>query len=275
MNQSKKPKISIIIPTKNEEKNIARLLKSIINSPPYNPNIIEIVVVDNPNTADQTREIVKSFVNVQLFVTGPERSSQRNFGAEKSNGEYIYFVDADMEFSNNLLETILQNLNESIALIVPERVSGKSLYCRAINIEKQIYDQNPIISAARVFLRERFLAIGGYNIDMISGEDWDLDRRYRRQENNLKNQVRFLNSFIYHHEEDLGFITSIKKKIYYAKQIKNYNIGIQNEVNPIYRLLILFSRPDLIITDILAFMYLVTLKFSQFGIGFLTYKFIK
>ena len=95
--------LSIIIPTKDEELNIGRLLNSIITSKQYNKETIEIIVVDNPGTTDKTRDIVDQFPIIQLFLQGPERSSQRNYGAKMANGEYLYFVDADMEFSTNLL----------------------------------------------------------------------------------------------------------------------------------------------------------------------------
>ena len=148
-----KPLISIIIPTKNEEINIGRLIKSIVTSKNYSEDLIEIIVVDNPGTTDKTRFIVKEFQSVELFLQGPERSSQRNYGAKMAKGQYLYFVDADMEFSTTLLETILDNLSQDVALIVPESIPGTSLYCRAINLEKQIYKNNSIISASRIFLK--------------------------------------------------------------------------------------------------------------------------
>jgi glycosyltransferase involved in cell wall biosynthesis len=48
--------ISVIISTKNEEKNIARCLESVKNQT-YGAENIEIIVVDN-NSTDRTKEIV-------------------------------------------------------------------------------------------------------------------------------------------------------------------------------------------------------------------------
>ena len=93
------PIVSVIITTKNEEKNIENCLKSIRNQTFLNhrnrfsnhrnqstkQSAVEIIVVDN-NSTDRTKEIVEEFkkrftpLNVQLFNRGPERSAQRDFG---------------------------------------------------------------------------------------------------------------------------------------------------------------------------------------------------
>jgi glycosyltransferase involved in cell wall biosynthesis len=259
--------LSIIIPTLNESKNIARLIDSIKNSVTYSNSNIEVIVVDSPRTTDNTLAIAKANGAITAVI-GPERSSQRNKGASLAKGQYLYFVDADMEFSGNLLKNILDNLDYNSIFVIPERVPGNSIYCKAINLEKQIYDNNDKISASRIMTKYSFDSVGGYDTSMISGEDWDLNRRL------LENgkTIVFLDEPIMHHEEDLGFVTSINKKIYYAKNLKNYKVAIQTEVNPIYRILVLFSNPILIIAHPIAFIYLLTLKISQFGIGFLIYN---
>ncbi|MFH0876438.1 MAG: glycosyltransferase [archaeon] len=55
MPKSRKMKVSVIVTTKNEERNIARCLVSVKNQ--SYPNI-EIIVVDN-NSSDKTKEIAK------------------------------------------------------------------------------------------------------------------------------------------------------------------------------------------------------------------------
>ncbi|MDO9464791.1 MAG: glycosyltransferase [bacterium] len=101
---SQSPLVSIIITTKNEEKNIENCLESILNSrfpipssqfPVSNSqSSIEIIVVDN-NSTDKTVEIVKSYCHceakpkqshIRFYTKGPERSAQRNFGVKKVNG---------------------------------------------------------------------------------------------------------------------------------------------------------------------------------------------
>jgi glycosyltransferase involved in cell wall biosynthesis len=99
------PLVSVIITTKNEERNIANCLKS-INSQNLNSLSIEIIVVDN-NSTDKTVEIVKSYCHVQLYNFGPERSAQRNYGVKKANGKYILYLDADMILFKNSVRMTL------------------------------------------------------------------------------------------------------------------------------------------------------------------------
>lgn len=269
-------KLSIIIPTKNEEKNIRRITQSIIKNPEYNPELIEIIVVDNTKSSDNTSKIVSELDNVRLFAKGPERSAQRNCGALNAKGEILMFLDADMLLSNikknkvGLLKEILEfykNTSNDTALIIPERVSGKSLYAKARNLEKMFYSNNPIVSAARIYPKELFLKIGGFNEDMTSGEDWELDRRFR----NNGGKIEFTKNYIVHNEKELGFFGSLKKKAYYARKLINYNVGIQTEVNPFYRIGLLFSNPVLMLQHPVSFLYLLSLKLSEFSIGFWIY----
>lgn len=82
---SHSPLVSIIVTTKNEEKNIATCLRSIINSinssNSTNQNV-EIIVVDN-NSSDNTVKVAKEFTD-KVYNKGPESSAQENFGVEKA-----------------------------------------------------------------------------------------------------------------------------------------------------------------------------------------------
>src|SRR5258708_34043759 len=91
--------VSIIITTKNEESVILRLLTSIKKQ---NYEKKEIILVDN-NSLDKTIDIAKKN-NVKIYTFGPERSAQRNFGAQKAKGEFLLFLDADMELTPNVLK---------------------------------------------------------------------------------------------------------------------------------------------------------------------------
>src|SRR3990167_3285518 len=117
----KKDTVSIIVTTKNEEANIKRLLES-IKSQTYSP--IEIVVVDN-NSTDNTKVIAKKYTN-KVFNFGPERSAQRNFGAKKSLGRYLVFLDADMELTEVVIhDTVVSSQKQnSPVMTIPERTVG-------------------------------------------------------------------------------------------------------------------------------------------------------
>ena len=71
----KLPLVSVVITTRNEEKNIENCLMS-IQEQTYKH--IEIIVIDN-NSSDKTKELSKQYTN-KVFNQGPERSAQRNYG---------------------------------------------------------------------------------------------------------------------------------------------------------------------------------------------------
>ena len=73
--------VSVVVTTKNEEKNIGKLLSSIRNQTHKD---IEIIVVDN-NSTDETVKIAREFTKT-VYEKGPERSAQRISGSERQRG---------------------------------------------------------------------------------------------------------------------------------------------------------------------------------------------
>ena len=92
-----KPKISIVIPMYNEEKNALGVIRSIQNQ---SIEELEIVVV-NDNSNDNTLTILKKLKEedprIIIYTNKSNRGViySRFFGALKSKGEYVTFIDAD------------------------------------------------------------------------------------------------------------------------------------------------------------------------------------
>ena len=91
LNQKKKPKISIIVPTYNEEINIKETLIAIKKQRcdiPY-----EIVVADGQST-DKTVSIAENYAKV--FISPQKgKAFQLNYVAPKTSGDLLLFLDAD------------------------------------------------------------------------------------------------------------------------------------------------------------------------------------
>jgi glycosyltransferase involved in cell wall biosynthesis len=112
----KELKSSVIIPAFNEEKNIEKCLNSLLNQ---SEKPLEIIVIDDGST-DKTIEIIKNISKNNPLVRllkgehkGPGFS--RNLGANKSKGEILVFVDADMTFDKNYLRELIKPIkNEKI-----------------------------------------------------------------------------------------------------------------------------------------------------------------
>ena len=195
--------VSVIITTKNEEKNIGNCLKS-IKAQSYPQDKIEIIVVDN-NSTDKTKEIIRSFCHsergkesrIQLFNRGPERSAQRNFGMMNiAKGKYVMFVDADMILAPCLVESCVKEMEKdwsasnllpllsdlkstTVALHIPEIVLGKKFFSKVRRFERSFYN-GTVIDSARFFLKEAFVKVGGFDESMSGPEDWDIDKKIKQ-----------------------------------------------------------------------------------------------
>ena len=206
--------VSTIVPTFNSAETIDKCLKS-INDQKY---LKEIIVVDNFST-DQTVQIAKKFTRF-VFKKGPERSAQRNFGAQKAKGEWLLFVDADMELTPKVIENALASAskNRLDAIIIPEKVRGGSFWAKCLALEKELYRDRPETWAARFFKKESFNKLGGYDENLIAGEDWDLHLR----STGARFRIGKIPNPIYNIEKNTTLVKILKKKYYYAKNIKNY-----------------------------------------------------
>lgn len=116
--KSKKPLLSVVIPTYNEEKDISDCIQSLlVQTYPR----VEIIVVDD-GSSDKTREIIKRFKKVRL-IEGEHRGPgfSRNKGARLARGEILVFVDADMFFDKTYLENLTRPIREGSTLGTEEK----------------------------------------------------------------------------------------------------------------------------------------------------------
>ena len=87
------PFVSVIVPVRNEEKNIENCLKA-LSKLDYPKDRYEIIVSDGCST-DGTQEIARRYGARVLHNEGRSRATGVNVGVEHSSGDYIAFTDAD------------------------------------------------------------------------------------------------------------------------------------------------------------------------------------
>lgn len=94
-------KISVIIPTYNRKKTLARAIQSVINQS-FSP--FEILIIDDGSN-DGTEEWVKeNFQNIKyIYQNNHGVSSARNIGIENAYGDWVAFLDSDDEWLPNKL----------------------------------------------------------------------------------------------------------------------------------------------------------------------------
>lgn len=102
----KKPEISIIIPTKNEEEGIAKVICSI---PPEIAKKSEVLVVDS--STDLTPVIAKKLGARVLRVRGGKGKAMRE-GAKRAKGKILVFLDGDAADPPSFIPKLLEKLEK-------------------------------------------------------------------------------------------------------------------------------------------------------------------
>ncbi len=223
--------VLIVIPTKNSEPTISRLLKSVENQ---TYRRITTVVVDNAS-GDRTAEIARSLGSPILFA-GPERSAQRNIGPRFAPSEFLFFVDSDMILPPALVADCVESIEGFDALIVPESTLGTSFLARTRRFERDAYGACGLFEYAIFFRRHVFEKIGGYDKEITGVEDLDIQAKlnacgFRTGRSHVE---------IMHDESDLSLPLYLRKRRYYGRTDMIYRRrypGVsRQEWSPIIRL---------------------------------------
>ena len=226
--------VSLIVTTKNEERNIARCLTSVKRQ---THKQIELIVVDNASS-DRTKVIAESFTP-HVFDLGPERSAQRNFGIMQSRGSIVLYLDADMILSPCVVAecvSIFDKNPKTVALYVPEKIIGTGFWIKVRDHERSFYN-GTVIDAVRAFRREDYDLISGFDENLCGVEDWDFDLRMRGV-----GQTQMIHAPLFHNEQGFRLKTYLSKKSYYAQSFAAYqqkwginHPDIKKQFSPTYR----------------------------------------
>lgn len=218
----KKSLVSIIIPTKNSAEFFENCLKSIKNQTYKN---VEIIIVDN-KSKDDTLNIAKKYKStIYTFIPKVkagafDASYKRNYGAKKANGEYIYWLDTDMELPKGLIEEAVNTCEKGVdAVILPEDSFGKGIWAHAKNLERRCYWGDNTVECPRFFKRHVWNNIGGLDESLGAGGD-DLDLHQKVIEKNYT--IGRTKNIVMHNEGNLKLSKLIKKHFLYGRDTIKY-----------------------------------------------------
>ncbi|MBX4205795.1 glycosyltransferase family 2 protein [Candidatus Microgenomates bacterium] len=168
-------KVSVIIPTYNEENSILDCLES-LGKQTYSD--FEIIVIDDGST-DKTGQYLKNtsklIPQIRLVTQNHKGAgSARNLGANKAKGEILVFVDADMTFDQEFLAKLIKPILEGKAIGTfskDESLANKdNLWAVCWNINRGLpkYKMHPdnypdTQKVFRAILKKNFEASGGFD----------------------------------------------------------------------------------------------------------------
>ena len=224
------PLVSVIVPTKNNEATIGKCLAS-LRDQTY-PNI-EVIVVDNYST-DRTGQIVEGF-GCKLFNKGPERNPQRNFGAREAGGEYLLFIDSDMELTSGVVASCVDVVKSegAQAVVIPEVSFGEGFWTKCKALERSFYMGEETMALARFFDKSTFDAVHGFDERLVGFDDRDLHFRIVDSGGRVSRSA----AVIRHNEGRARIPRLMRKKYLYGKTLHQYLSTHRGESNTQWLLL--------------------------------------
>ena len=202
---SEKPFVSILVPARNEERNIARCINSLIAQDYEN---FEIIVL-NDNSTDRTEEILDELARTDSrikVIKGrplPHGWVGKNFACHQlskaAKGEYLFYTDADTWHHKSSLSSgmaAMQEMGADLLTLTPsekvetlsERMIVPFMHFALMSFLpiKRIYrSRNPLLTFSvgqyMLFRRKAYDAIGGHaSIPSEIVEDMELGKRIKK-----------------------------------------------------------------------------------------------
>lgn len=172
-------KFSFIVPAYNEEGYLGRCIESIKNQKTKD---YEIVVSYSPSR-DNTLDIAKKHGVKIVYVPRCYPGKARNVAAKKAKGDYLVFMDADVQIPKNFLKVTEKLLERGAAAVGygmkpmendPEIMSYFRHFFNPLNR----YAKN--LSCCYTVKKPVFAAVGGYDEKREVGEDTEISVRLSR-----------------------------------------------------------------------------------------------
>jgi len=236
-------KISVVIPTYNEKGVFEDCIESLGNQ--TYPDF-EIIVVDD-GSSDGTLEILsnlqKNIPDLNFFKQKHGGAgAARNLGASHASGDILVFVDADMTFDKDFLETLVKPIVVGKAkgtFSKEEFVSNwENVWARCWNINegwedrrrhpKNFPDHQPVF---RAILTSEFESVGGFTPGGYD-DDWSLGKK-------LDYDAVSSPGAIFYHKNP----STLKEIFKHAKWVgkRKYKLGVVGDIVAMVRVLFPFS----------------------------------
>lgn len=184
--QAELPRISVVIPVRNDAARLAVCLRS-LREQIYPAERWELIVVDNGST-DASRDVARQSGATVLCFPGLKVGALRNRGVAAASGDILAFVDADHELPSDWMHRGLAALEaeEGVAAAgapceVPEDATWVQRVWSVHRLRRCGRHTTRWLGSGNLFVRrEAFVRIGGFREDLVAAEDVDLCLRLAR-----------------------------------------------------------------------------------------------
>jgi glycosyltransferase involved in cell wall biosynthesis len=183
-------KFSILIPTLNEESHIGELLDCLAFQKYKN---FDVVIVDG-NSVDKTEDVIKKYskkLDIKFKKTGRRNISyQRNLAAKLSKNNNLVFFDADIKVDKDFLnklrkEKVIKRFNIATSWNIPQSQNVfDHIFFFIVNffVLELRSKFSPGAIGTFIFSEKKvFQEVGGFDEEVVLGEDFDLFQRIHKK----------------------------------------------------------------------------------------------
>ena len=275
------PKISVIIPVRNEADKIERCLEAVFSQSlkPY-----EVIVVDGRST-DDTVERAKKFPVRLFFQDYGACGAARQIGLENAEGEYLAFTDADCVPGRGWLHNLATQFEAGIVGVGGgiENV-GEGSWIQSINLAQNAFLGGGSSIQTRLFSEKRFVKsisacnslyrkkdlveVGGFNIHLSGADETELNRRLTKLK---KGKLLYVPSAVVVHDHGRSLKEFAKNMYHYGRWRRECGVWDLPIIPPLLAPLLLLS---LIFTRwiLLSFLGLYLIAIMAMGFQFAVQK---
>ena len=204
-----KPLISIIIPSYNNKIHLTRLLRSIqqnIDKYQKLKNLFEVIVVDD-GSKENIYNLKKLFKFKYFKKKNGGAASARNYGTKFAKGDFLFFLDSDLEITPNFLIQVFY-------IIKSKRINVLSFYYNIKSHEKNSSYASKLKAILDIYLNHKNKTF--FQDQLIHGQCVIIDRNVFNKTNGWDESIE---KSICEHEE---YSKRILKE---TKIFTNFKIG--------------------------------------------------
>ena len=179
-------RVSVVIPMYNEARHIGRTLLAAQEAARQAQLECELIVVDN-GSDDHGPRIANELGARVLIVPGVHIGALRNRGAAVASGEWLAFIDADMEMPADWLKSLLEmeGRQGDVLGLDLDTPAQAPWFAQAWQRRSQRPGSRPLrrvqwLPSANLLMRRTwFEQVGGFDETLRTGEDKDFSLRLR------------------------------------------------------------------------------------------------